>query len=116
METRAQAAGMNWTGEQQRLLGAMGYELLVRASVAAAAAPEAVMAATGAPARARPPAANAAAAQASERFAALRQAVLRAAGGHAGAEALLADCERLRCEPAAKRALWPRLRALRRSH
>ena len=43
----------------------------------------------------------------------LLEALRRAAGGRDVAD-LVADIERLRREPALKRALWPRLRALRR--
>jgi uncharacterized membrane protein YccC len=43
----------------------------------------------------------------------LLEALRRAAGGRDIGE-LVADLERLRREPALKRALWPRLRALRR--
>lgn len=46
---------------------------------------------------------------------ALAAALSRAAGGRDYA-ALAIDLERLRREPALKRALWPRLRALRREH
>lgn len=44
---------------------------------------------------------------------ALLEALRHAAGGRDVAD-LVADLERLRREPALKRALWPRLRALRR--
>jgi hypothetical protein len=47
--------------------------------------------------------------------AALAAAIARAAGGRDVA-ALSLDLERLRRDPALKRALWPRLRALRREH
>jgi hypothetical protein len=43
------------------------------------------------------------------------EALRRAAGG-ADVAALAGDLEKLRQQPALKRALWPRLRALRRSH
>lgn len=106
---------MNWSSEQQRLLGAMGYELMVRATpgVAAPAAPGTVGAAGIETAIASSPAA--AGGGQAEAFAALRRAVRRAAGEREPG-ALIADYERLRREPALKRALWPRLRALRRSH
>jgi hypothetical protein len=45
----------------------------------------------------------------------LAAALARAAGGR-DLSALALDLERLRLEPALKRALWPRLRALRREH
>ena len=78
---------MNWSTEQQRLLGAMGYELMVRASVVANAT----------------------------NFPALQQALCRAAGEQ-DVSGLIDDLERLRRDPALKRALWPTLRTLRRSH
>lgn len=78
---------MNWSAEQQRLLGEMGYELMVRASVVANAT----------------------------NFPALQQALRRAAGDR-DVSGLIDDLERLRREPALKRELWPKLRALRRSH
>ncbi|MCL1634607.1 hypothetical protein M2650_08185 [Luteimonas sp. SX5] len=49
---------------------------------------------------------------------ALQRAVLRAAGhrdpGDAALQPMLAAAQRLRADPAGKRSLWPRLRALRR--
>ena len=100
---------MIWSAEQQRLLGAMGFQLMTRvtpgqppgasASVAAAVAPIAMAAGAGATAASFPE---------------LRQALRRAAGGR-DIEVLVEDMERLRREPALKRALWCQLRILRRS-
>jgi hypothetical protein len=59
------------------------------------------------PAPASPPRASAASA------AAFAAALRRAAGG-TDISTLVDDLDRLRRDPAAKRALWPRLRALRR--
>lgn len=98
---------MNWSPEQQRLLGAMGYELMVRAAPAAAGGES--------QARATAPRTALQAAPATEGLAALRRAV-RLAAGERDLEGLVPDYDRLRREPALKRALWPRLRALRRSH
>ena len=86
-----------WSAEQQRLLAALGVTVFVRAPDAAAARiQETVSAYAG-----------------DEAFAALRAALERAAGGRNLAELLL-DLPRVRASAAAKRALWPTLRALRR--
>ncbi|MEO7251362.1 MAG: hypothetical protein ABIW30_02000 [Arenimonas sp.] len=116
---------MNWNPEQQRLLGAMGYQLLVRvdpsmrqgrstgATVAASAAGRTTTAGAASPAT--PAVARAASMHGSQAvFPALRAALKRAAGG-ADIAAILADLDVLRRQPSAKRALWPRLRALRRT-
>jgi len=100
---------MSWSAEQQRLLGAMGYQLMIRVSPGetmaarspAAAAEVAIAVAVGP-------------ASAAARFPELRQALRRAAGDR-DIEGLVGDLERLRLEPALKRALWSRLRTLRRS-
>jgi hypothetical protein len=104
---------MNWSAQQHRLLQALGYEVLVPgrpeatpAATSAASAP-AVRAASDRPARAPADAKPAVPAR-------LIEALRRAAGG-ADPLALVDDLDRLRREPALKRALWPRLRALRRS-
>ena len=93
---------MSWSAEQQRLLGAMGYQLMVRAPVGAAA-------------RVAPAAPAAAPAAGGANFPDLQRALRRAAGDRDLA-GLVDDLDRLRREPALKRALWPVLRALRRSH
>jgi hypothetical protein len=98
---------MSWSAHQRRLLDALGYELLVPGRV-------------GAPVRAadvREPAANALPPDATRGHRAiaspLLEALRRAAGG-ADPSSLAGDLERLRRDPLAKRALWPRLRALRK--
>ena len=93
---------MSWSAAQLRILRELGHEPMQLAVVGAARAEVA-----GAPAAAPSPAAVAA------RPAALADAVARAAGGQ-DFGALGVDLERLRREPALKRALWPKLRALRR--
>ena len=88
-----------WSAEQQRLLAALGVPLFVRAS--AAVAPKV--------------------AESVEEYAApieksmrpLLAALERAAGGR-NLAALLLDLPTIRASAAAKRALWPTLRALRR--
>jgi hypothetical protein len=88
-----------WSAEQQRLLAALGVPLMVRA---AAQAPT--------PTRAGPPDD---AAIDDPALASLRAALERAAGGR-NIASLLLDLRRVRASAAAKRALWPALRALRR--
>lgn len=98
---------MSWSPRQRQWLEALGYELLVPGRVGATPAVPAMpdrIAEDVAP-RAAPTAAN----DASRLLEALR----RAAGG-ADPRPLAGDLERLRRDPAAKRALWPRLRVLRR--
>ena len=115
-QSAAKNSRMNWSPEQHRLLGAMGYQLLVRVdrSMAPGGSTRAAMAATSAV----PAAAGVAPAAASygtpAEFPALRAALARAAGG-ADIDALISDLELLRLQPSVKRALWPRLRAMRRS-
>ena len=101
---------MSWNAEQLRLLRALGHEPMRLATAAdfqsgpAGAAPGRD---EGAPEnQSRPKAAP---------TGLLLAAIARAAGGRDLA-ALALDLERLRREPALKRALWPRLRALRREH
>lgn len=115
---------MNWSAEQQRLLQAMGYELMAHGTQWPAAAPIAAAAPASArrePTRGHGPAAPAAPGS-SDRptpggapTARLLEALRRAAGG-GDVSGLVDDLDRLRREPALKRALWPRLRTLRRSH
>jgi hypothetical protein len=102
---------MSWSAEQLRLLRAMGHEpmLLVGAAFgrdAGAAVSRDEDASQGA---SRPKAAP------TDSVAVLHAAIVRAAGGRDLA-ALALDLERLRREPALKRALWPRLRALRKAN
>ena len=88
-----------WTPEQRHLLDAMGYTLMQRSG------PREAMP-TGSTAT---PAAGAAGS--SDR---LRDALLRASAGR-DISGLVADIDSLRRDPKQKRALWPQLRALRRS-
>jgi hypothetical protein len=83
-----------WSHEQRRLLGALGVTVFER---------------TGA--RVEMPVTPAAAPDPA--YAALLAAIERAAGGR-NLAALLLDLPRLRASGAAKRALWPTLRSLRR--
>jgi hypothetical protein len=101
---------MSWSGEQLRILRALGHEPMVAAPAGrgASAVIEESQAAyrigearTGAPASAE--------------GAALAEALARAAGGR-DLSALALDLEALRRDPASKRALWPKLRGLRRGH
>jgi len=101
---------MNWSAEQQGMLSAMGYQLLVRAPTAAAQLADG---ATGVGSAAAESGAGNSAGVADHP--ALRQALRRAAGDQ-DVSGLIHDLERLRREPALKRALWPQLRALRRNH
>ena len=109
---------MNWSAEQQRLLQALGHDLMVHGTqwpvVGAAVVGAAVV---GAASAAMSPARSIAAEAAPTRADAsrLQEALRRAAGGN-DISALVDDIEELRNQPALKRALWPRLRALRRSH
>ena len=85
-----------WNADQRRMLGALGVTVFERAVAAAT-----------------PVVAAAVTASDSSSHAALRTALERAAGGRNLAELLL-DLARIRASGAAKRALWPTLRALRR--
>jgi hypothetical protein len=114
---------MNWSAEQSRLLDALGYERLERGRPE----PRLIREQTPAPARAQQASPARAAAAPTPRVAPppapaepastarLLEAVRRAANG-ADPSSLIDDLDRLRRDPALKRALWPRLRALRRSH
>lgn len=102
---------MSWSAEQQRILGAMGYQLL------ASATPGPAFAGSGQPVAdsMRPGSTVADSPAVLDRcFPELLRALRRAAGER-DVSGLIEDLERLRREPALKRALWPRLRALRRS-
>ena len=84
-----------WDAFQREVLAALGHEVLALAAADAAGTTTApAIDATG-----MPP---------------LQRALLRAVGGDAARLAGLPPLAQLRT-PAAKRALWPRLRALRRS-
>lgn len=84
------SAANAWSAEQRRLLAGLGVTLFARVE----ATPEPVVDADSA-------------------FAGLRAALERAAGGR-NLAALLLDLRQVRASGAAKRALWPALRALRR--
>lgn len=112
-----------WTTQQRDWLQAMGHQVLALTSAQTADVP-AVENEVPAPVRAGPPSidrdrtpsrpSRPPAASAGDR---LMQALLRAAGTHVEAAvviALVPDTAQLRGNAAAKRALWPRLRALRR--
>lgn len=89
-----------WSADQERMLRAMGYTPYARAG--AAPSPLALVEAA------------ASIATGGGGFDALRAALRRAAGDR-DADALIGDLARLRQDPAGKRALWPKLRALRRA-
>ena len=80
---------MSWSADQLRWLRALGHEPMMLRSL-------------GEDSPSRPAPAGA-----------LAAALVRAAGGRDLA-ALALDLEGLRRDPASKRALWPKLRALRR--
>ena len=84
-----------WDAFQREVLSALGHEVLA-------------LVATGAAGTAIAPAIDATG------MPALQQALLRAVGGDPARLAGLPPLAQLRT-PAAKRALWPRLRALRRA-
>jgi hypothetical protein len=91
---------VKWSAGQLRWLRALGHEpMMLRPAGAAAGRDEPAPAED---ARPRPAPAGA-----------LAAALARAAGGRDLA-ALALDLEGLRRDPASKRALWPKLRALRR--
>jgi len=97
---------MSWSTEQQRMLSAMGYTPYRQAPAPTAASlpPGFVPAPEGYPSPPAPPPPPP-----------LQQALQRAAAGRDVA-GLVGDLEALRRDPMKKRALWPRLRALRRAH
>jgi hypothetical protein len=94
------AGAVTWSPQQQAMLAAMGYTLyrLAGQEPAAADLPAKAVAIRPTAAATEP----------------LLQALQRAAGGRDLA-ALALSLPDLRASAAAKRALWPRLRALRRS-
>ena len=104
---------MNWSAEQQRLLQALGHDLMVHGTQWPVVGAVVVGVASAAMSPARSIAAEAAPTRADASR--LQEALRRAAGGN-DISALVDDIEELRNQPALKRALWPRLRALRRSH
>ena len=100
---------MSWSPQQQAMLSAMGFTLYRQAGAAperpAANDPATAPVAAASPATASPAAGDR-----------LLQALVRAAGGRDLAALALPPMEQLRASGAAKRALWPALRALRRKH
>jgi len=87
-----------WDAFQREMLSALGHEVMVLASATEAAPVAAAPIAAQFDATGMPP---------------LQQALVRAVGGDPTRLAGLPPLAQLRT-PAAKRALWPRLRALRR--
>jgi hypothetical protein len=112
---------MPWSAEQREWLQALGYDLLERAPQASvsADAPAVDMRAVDAPvtAMAAPGVERPAAVmgRAGNDIDPLLRAMLRAARTEAldDVRAIAGDMDRLRADPAAKRAAWPRLRAMR---
>jgi hypothetical protein len=100
-------AGVSWSDGQLRILRAMGHEPFVRVPVGAAFGRDSNIP--------EQPSRRTAAPTIQSDTAALAAAIARAAGGRDLASLAL-DLERLRGEPALKRALWPQLRRLRRGH
>ncbi len=96
---------MSWNPQQQAMLSAMGYTLYRQAGAPAPTA------AAGSASVAEPVRAEASPGATGDR---LLKALARAAGGHDLASLALPPIEQLRASGAAKRALWPTLRALRR--
>ena len=92
-----------WDAFQREMLSALGHEVMVLAT-AKDAEPVEASPAEAAPAKAQLDATG---------MPPLQRALLRAVGGDAARLAGLPPLAQLRT-PAAKRALWPRLRALRR--
>jgi hypothetical protein len=114
---------LSWSPQQREALEAMGLPVYRMAGATAPAAAR-TDASTAAPAAARTDASTAAPAAIRGESAAastldpLMLALLRAAGLGRDAAPLTGDWpapQTLRRDPQAKRALWPRLRALRRS-
>lgn len=99
-----------WSPQQREWLQALGHDVLVLAAAAPAQSPPAAAQA------ARPAASGRGPTRSAPTDAALLSAVLRAAGRRDVGElaAWLPDAATLRGNAAAKRALWPRLRALRK--
>ena len=89
-----------WSDEQQRLLRAMGYVLYSRAPEPASPPASAMTQSVETP---------------TSEFSRLLHSLQLAAMGH-DISALIAEPAALRGNALAKRALWPKLRALRRPH
>lgn len=110
---------MSWSVPQLQMLEAMGLQVMVRAPSGAPVHERTPLPVAPALAAASTPASPAPATVIGGRdageHAGLAHALWRAAGG-GDLAGLVDDLARLRREPALKRALWPRLRTLRRSH
>ena len=110
------AHDLPWTSEQREWLQALGHDVLMLVPAGSDVRAEAERpSGSGAPAKARP-AASLAAKPASSASPLLR-ALARAAGRSEDDSEFLKivpDVSALRGNPAARRALWPRLRALRK--
>ena len=101
-------ADVSWSAEQLGILRELGHEpMLLATTFGGTGSVGAASAANESPQRA-----GEVAAEAAPTDSRLAAAIARAAGGDLPGLAL--DLERLRREPALKRALWPQLRALRR--
>ena len=100
-----------WSAGQQKLLSAMGYALYARPGVGAAVETVAGKAESSGITVAAPPVSNTKEAGASRLLASLHRFA-----GDADLAALVPDVTKLRRDPQLKRALWPKLRALRRPH
>lgn len=98
---------MSWNPHQHRLLTALGYTVHRQISPAVTAV---------AMASAAVPPASAALTVSADAGTALLQALRKAANGRDIDALALPPIEQLRSDPAAKRALWPQLRALRKHH
>jgi hypothetical protein len=109
---------MAWSAEQREWLQALGYELLVRAPQAPVSADASAVDARAVEAPVVATTASAVTGRAEEGIDPLLRAVLRAARVDALEEVrmIAGDIGRLRADPAAKRAAWPQLRALRARH
>jgi hypothetical protein len=103
--------GVNWSAEQLRILRAMGHEPM---RLAPAGSPVGAAVSRDSTPRVEEQS-RLAAAPAGSGTGALAAAIVRAAAGR-DVSALALDLDQLRREPGLKRALWPRLRALRREH
>ncbi|MGO4260239.1 alanine acetyltransferase [Lysobacter sp. TAB13] len=109
-----------WSAQQREWLQAMGHTVLALAGTETAAAPalaqESERADDARPAPARADGGRAAPSREAGGDPPLLRNLLRAARRQAGDAAVLAlfDAQALRGNPAAKRALWPQLRGLRR--
>ncbi|HEX5755909.1 MAG TPA: hypothetical protein VFY12_06105 [Arenimonas sp.] len=101
-------AGHGWSSEQQRLLGALGYTLYRPVDATPQVEPVREANLREAPPSAQPPATSA------PRESRLLANLRRAAGGEL-AGLTLPSLEQLGRDAAGKRALWPKLRRLRRA-